>query len=89
MARGLTKRAQLKAGLLIAPKEHWPPFEGGLAMELAGVNSDGRQTFRYTHSASYHVSLQICYSFTAVCFYTNMQYNRLFQADRVSSETIC
>ena len=55
IARGLLKRTQLKAGLLTAPKEHWPPFEGGLSMEVAGVTSDGRQMFRYTPSASYHV----------------------------------
>ncbi len=56
MARGLIKRSVLKAGLLIAPKEHWPPFEGGLSMELAGVTPGGQQLFKYTHSAAYHVS---------------------------------
>ncbi len=55
MARGLIKRTLLKAGLLIAPKEHWPPFEGGLSMELAGVTPGGHQLFRYIHSAAYHV----------------------------------
>ena len=56
MARGLIKRGVLKAGLLIAPKEHWPPFEGGLSMELAGITPGGHQLFNYTHSAAYHVS---------------------------------
>lgn len=54
MARGLIKRSVLKAGLLIAPKEHWPPFEGGVSMELAGVTQGGHQLFKYTHSAAYH-----------------------------------
>ncbi len=57
MARGLIKRSVLKAGLLIAPKEHWPPFDGGLSMELAGVTPGGHQLFKYTHSATYHVSI--------------------------------
>ena len=55
MARGLIKFATLKPGLLIVPKEHWPPFEGGLSMELDGLTSDGKQLFRYTHSQAYHV----------------------------------
>ena len=59
IARGLLKRTQLKAGLLTAPKEHWPPFEGGLSMEVDGVTSDGRQMFRYLPSASYNVSLHV------------------------------
>lgn len=57
MSRGLLRRSPLKAGLLTSPKEHWPRFEGGLSMEVAGVTSDGRQMFRYTPSASYNVSL--------------------------------
>ena len=65
MARGLLKRSVLKAGLLIAPREHWPPFEGGLSMELAGVTPGGHQLFKYTHSAAYHV----CTPSTP--FYTN------------------
>ncbi|DBA78426.1 hypothetical protein WJX79_008278 [Trebouxia sp. C0005] len=58
MARGLIKRSVLKAGLLIVPKEHWPPFEGGLSMELAGTtvatSARSHQLFKYTHSAAYH-----------------------------------
>ena len=67
MARGLIKRSVLKAGLLIVPKEHWPPFEGGLSMELAGTtvatSARSHQLFKYTHSAAYHV----CTPSTPLC----------------------
>ncbi|KAL3162159.1 hypothetical protein ABBQ32_009867 [Trebouxia sp. C0010 RCD-2024] len=55
LARGLLKRVQLKPGMLTTPKDHWPPFEGGIHMEVAGKpTADGRPMFRYTHSAAYH-----------------------------------
>ena len=78
MARGLLKRIQLKAGLLTAPKEHWPPFEGGLSMEVAGVNSDGRQMFRYTPSASYNVSLHVPLKFMACMTCTGSVHTQFF-----------
>ena len=60
MARGLLKKLQLKPGLLTTPKDHWPPFERGIHMEVAEKPSaDGRPMFRYTHSAAYHVRLCI------------------------------
>lgn len=46
-------RRPLKKGLLIAPKAHWPRFDGGLSMETAGFEADGRQIFRYEHSVAY------------------------------------
>ncbi|KAL3147449.1 hypothetical protein ABBQ38_014508 [Trebouxia sp. C0009 RCD-2024] len=55
LARGLLKRVQLKSGMLTTPKDHWPPFEGGIHMEVAGKpTADGRPMFRYTHSPAYH-----------------------------------
>mmetsp|Transcript_19161 Transcript_19161/g.41385 ORF Transcript_19161/g.41385 Transcript_19161/m.41385 type:complete len:710 (+) Transcript_19161:50-2179(+) len=56
-ARGMApgRRRPLKKGLLVAPKEHWPPFEGGLSMEICGVK-DGRQLFRYRYSPSYRTT---------------------------------
>ena len=56
MARGLIKRAVLQPGQLIKPREHWPPFQGGLTMELAGTDDNGQQLFKYTYAASYNVS---------------------------------
>ena len=67
MARGLIKRTPLKAGLLIVPAEHWPPFEGGLSMELAEATSDGQQCFKYTHSAAYHVRVPNSLEKAATC----------------------
>ena len=46
-------RRPLKRGLLIAPKPHWPRFDGGLSMEPAGFAADGAQLFRYERSTSY------------------------------------
>lgn len=57
MARGLIKRAVLQPGALIKPREHWPPFQGGLTMELAGTDDSGQQLFKYAYTASYNVRL--------------------------------
>ncbi len=46
-------RRPLKRGLLVSPKPHWPRFDGGLGMELAGLTSGGQQVFQYTHSFAY------------------------------------
>jgi hypothetical protein len=46
-------RRQLKRGLLVSPKPHWPRFDGGLGMEIAGLSAGGQQMFRYTHSYAY------------------------------------
>ncbi|KXZ51917.1 hypothetical protein GPECTOR_11g44 [Gonium pectorale] len=42
----------LKRGWLVAPKEHWPPCEGGLSMVTAGTKG-GVPLFRYVHSPAY------------------------------------
>ena len=46
-------RRPLKRGLLVSPKPHWPRFDGGLGMELAGLAPGGQQLFQYTHSFAY------------------------------------
>lgn len=33
-ARGLLKRAALKPGAIITPRDTWPRFDGGISMEL-------------------------------------------------------
>ncbi|KAK9829524.1 hypothetical protein WJX72_006318 [[Myrmecia] bisecta] len=53
MARGLIQRRHMKRGILIQPKDHWPPLDGGISMEVAGYTKDGKQLFTYTHSANY------------------------------------
>ena len=30
-----------RRGLLVTPKEHWPPFDGGLSMELVAPAGEG------------------------------------------------
>lgn len=55
IARGQLRRQPLKRGMLIAPKDTWPRFDGGISMELAGTTDDGQQVFNYTHSAAYQV----------------------------------
>ncbi|GLC35077.1 hypothetical protein PLESTM_000276900 [Pleodorina starrii] len=53
--RGLPGRRRglsLKRGWLVAPKEHWPPCEGGLSMEMTG-NKAGVPVFRYVFSPTY------------------------------------
>jgi hypothetical protein len=37
--RNAPRRRPMKKGWLVAPKEHWPPYEGGLSMQLAGAAS--------------------------------------------------
>lgn len=46
----------MKKGWLVAPKEHWPPHEGGLSMEVAGTTEDGRPLFCYVHSPAYQAT---------------------------------
>jgi hypothetical protein len=58
IARGQLRRQPLKRGLLVAPKDTWPRFDGGISMELAGTANDGSQIFRYTHSAAYQARAQ-------------------------------
>ena len=48
-----SSRRPLKRGLLVSPKPHWPRFDGGLGMELAGLAPGGQQLFQYTHSFAY------------------------------------
>lgn len=67
MARGLIKRAVLQSGMLIKPRDHWPPFQGGLNMELAGTDDSGRQLFVYSYAASYNVSSTLLESCCHVC----------------------
>ncbi len=55
IARGQLRRQPLKRGILIAPKDTWPRFDGGISMELAGTSDEGAQIFSYTHSAAYQV----------------------------------
>ncbi len=62
MARGLLRRTPLKKGLLISPKDHWPALDGGICMESAGFSTDGKQLFKYTHSANYQVRLGSCHT---------------------------
>ena len=31
-----SRRRPLRKGVLVAPKDHWPPFDGGLSMEIVG-----------------------------------------------------
>ena len=55
IARGAVRRTPLRRGLLVAPRDTWPPFDGGVSMEPAGTAPDGSQRFRYVHSAAYQV----------------------------------
>ena len=55
VARGVLRRAPLRRGLLVAPRDTWPPLGGGLSLEPAGHARDGAPRFRYAHSASYLV----------------------------------
>ena len=38
---GPARRRAPKKGLLVLPKEHWPPYEAGLAMEYVGEQQRG------------------------------------------------
>lgn len=53
--RGQLRRQPLKRGMLVAPNDTWPRFDGGISMELAGTTDEGLQMFSYTHSAAYQV----------------------------------
>lgn len=55
VARGMLRRAPLRRGLLVAPRDTWPPLGGGLSLEPAGHARDGAPRFRYAHSAGYLV----------------------------------
>lgn len=68
IARGQLRRQPLKRGMLIAPKDTWPRFDGGISMEVAGTTDEGLQIFAYTHSAAYQV--RCAANFCAVYFYT-------------------
>eukprot|EP00798_Chlamydomonas_sp_ICE-L_P023358 gene23358-30614_t len=46
------RRKPTKKGVLVSPKDHWPPFEGGLVMECVG-NKDGYPLYRYNYSPNY------------------------------------
>jgi len=53
VARGVLRRVPLRRGLLVTPRDTWPPPDGGLALEPAGHAADGAPLFRYAHSAGY------------------------------------
>ena len=53
VARGVLRRAPLRKGLLVVPRDSWPPVGGGLSLEPAGHARDGAPRFRYAHSAAY------------------------------------
>ncbi|KAK9819275.1 hypothetical protein WJX81_004556 [Elliptochloris bilobata] len=53
VARGVLRRVPLRRGLLVVPRDTWPPVGGGLALEPAGHTADGVPRFRYTHSPAY------------------------------------
>ncbi len=55
IARGALRRQPLKRGVLVAPKDSWPRFDGGLSMEVAGFTADGLHIFCYAHSVAYQV----------------------------------
>ena len=55
-ARGLLRRQPLKQGAIIAPKDHWPRFEGGMSMVPLGAGPDGKLRFAYEYSTVYEVS---------------------------------
>jgi hypothetical protein len=54
-ARGLIRRAALKPGHIITPRETWPRFDGGVTMKLQGTTAQGRQRFGYAYSQAYQV----------------------------------
>lgn len=60
IARGSVRRAPLRRGLLVAPRDTWPPFDGGISMEAGGTAPDGSQRFRYVHSVAYQVGCLPC-----------------------------
>lgn len=53
VARGALRRVPLRRGLLVTPRDNWPPPDGSLALEPAGHAPDGVPLFRYTHSPAY------------------------------------
>ena len=53
VARGALRRVPLRRGLLVTPRDNWPPPDGSLALEAAGHAADGVPLFRYTHSPAY------------------------------------
>ncbi|GAB4815863.1 hypothetical protein N2152v2_002909 [Parachlorella kessleri] len=52
-ARGLIRRAALKKGAIISPRDTWPAFEGGPSLEYRGVTADGKLEFSYSYSQAY------------------------------------
>lgn len=54
-ARGLLKRAALKPGAIITPRDDWPRFDGGFAMEAQGAAKGGKLQFGYVYSQAYQV----------------------------------
>ena len=52
-ARGLLKRAALKPGAIIMPRDTWPRFDGGICMEAQGATRDGKLQFGYVYSQAY------------------------------------
>lgn len=55
VARGALRRAPLRCGMLVAPRDDWPPVDGGLELVPAGHAPDGAPLFAYTHSPAYLV----------------------------------
>mmetsp|Transcript_7991 Transcript_7991/g.23577 ORF Transcript_7991/g.23577 Transcript_7991/m.23577 type:complete len:721 (-) Transcript_7991:247-2409(-) len=51
-------RVPLKRGILVTPKPHWPPFSGGLSMEVH-PGPDGDPEYSYVYSGNYEAVQEI------------------------------
>ena len=69
IARGAIRRQPLKRGMLVAPKDSWPRFDGGISMEIAGSTDEGLPVFGYRHSLAYQARMRLplscCFSRTS------------------------
>ena len=73
IARGAVRRQPLKRGMLVAPKDAWPRFDGGISMEVAGSTDEGLPSFRYVHSLAYQARMCLPLDAATHCWHAQHQ----------------